>query len=87
MVYDPAEEDFPFSGQTEFFDEAGSLLRAGRAEDYASRLSRAARGASRALLTQAARAQNWTFALHATDRPASEALLSLRLALTADGAR
>jgi uncharacterized protein (DUF58 family) len=86
MVYDPAEEAFPFSGQTEFFDEAGSLLRAGRAEDFAVAY-RARLAAHRIAIEQAVRAQNWTFALHATDRPAAEALLGLRLALTADGAR
>ncbi len=74
MVFDPAEEGFPFSGQTEFYDEAGSLLRAGRAEDYAASYH-ARLEAHRGALEQAARAQNWTFALHATDRPAAEALL------------
>ncbi len=86
MVYDPAEESFPFAGQTEFFDEAGSMLRAGRAEDYAG-VYRQRLEAHREALARAARAQGWTFALHATDRPAAEALLHLRLALTADGAR
>jgi uncharacterized protein (DUF58 family) len=86
MVFDPVEEVFPFSGQTEFYDEAGSLLRAGRAEDYAV-LYRTRLEAHRGALAATARDQGWTFALHATDRPASEALLGLRLALTADGAR
>ncbi len=86
MVYDPAEQAFPFEGQTEFFDEAGSLLRAGRAEDYAAIYSQRLE-AHRDALALAARAQGWTFALHATHRPAAEALLHLRLALTADGAR
>jgi uncharacterized protein (DUF58 family) len=86
MIFDPAEEAFPFAGQTEFFDEAGSLLRAGRAEDYAA-IYRQRLAAHRAALAHAARAQGWTFSLHATDRPAAEALLHLRLALTADGAR
>ena len=86
MVYDPIEQAFPFIGQTEFFDEAGALLRAGRAEDYAAIYARRLE-AHRDALAQAARAQGWTFALHATDRPAAEALLHLRLALTADGAR
>ena len=86
MVFDPAEEDFPFSGQTEFFDEAGDLLRAGRAEDYSGPY-RARLAAHREALSAAARAQGWTFSLHSTARPASEALLNLRLALTADGAR
>jgi uncharacterized protein (DUF58 family) len=86
MIYDPVEQTFPFSGQTEFYDEAGSLLRAGRAEDYAATY-KARLAAHRDALAEAARAQGWTFALHGTDRPAAEALLALRLALTADGAR
>jgi uncharacterized protein (DUF58 family) len=86
MVYDPIEQAFPFAGQTEFFDEAGALLRAGRAEDYAAVYAQRLE-AHRDALAQAARAQGWTFSLHATDRPAAEALLHLRLALTADGAR
>ncbi len=86
MVFDPTEEAFPFAGQTEFYDDAGSFLRAGRAEDYAVEYRRRL-AAHRAALAQAARAQGWTFALHATDRPAAEALLHLRLALTAEGAR
>jgi uncharacterized protein (DUF58 family) len=86
MVFDPAEEAFPFAGQTEFYDEAGDLLRAGRAEDYAS-VYRARLAAHRDALAQAARAQGWTFSLHSTERPASEALLALRIALTADKAR
>jgi uncharacterized protein (DUF58 family) len=86
MIFDPAEEVFPFTGQTEFYDEDGSLLRAGRAEEYAA-IYHARLETHRGALATAARAQGWTFALHATDRPASEAILSLRLALTADGAR
>jgi len=86
MVFDPAEEAFPFAGQTEFYDEAGDLLRAGRAEDYAAPF-RARLAAHREALAGAARAQGWTFALHSTERPASVALLNLRLALTVDGAR
>lgn len=86
MIFDPAEESFPFSGQTEFYDEAGDILRAGRAEDYAAPFQ-AQLAAHREALAAAARAQGWTFALHSTARPASEALLNLRLALTADGPR
>ncbi|WP_294541130.1 DUF58 domain-containing protein [uncultured Rhodoblastus sp.] len=86
MVFDPVEQAFPFAGQTEFFDETGALLRAGRAEDFAAVFSGRLE-AHRDSLTQAARAQGWTLSLHGTDRPAAEALLHLRLALTADGAR
>jgi uncharacterized protein (DUF58 family) len=86
MIFDPAEEAFPFVGQTEFYDEAGDLLRAGRAEDYAAPFS-ARLAAHRDALADAARSLGWTFGLHSTERPASEALLNLRLALTAEGAR
>jgi uncharacterized protein (DUF58 family) len=85
MIYDPAEESFPFAGQTEFYDESGARLRAGRAEDFAQVYARRL-AAHRGALAQAARAQGWSFALHATDRPATEALLLLRQALT-EGAR
>jgi uncharacterized protein (DUF58 family) len=84
MIFDPAEESFPFAGESEFYDESGARLRAGRAEDYASVYARKL-GLHRAALAGAARARGWTFALHATDRPATEALLLLRQMLGGEG--
>ncbi len=83
MIADPLEEAFPFAGQTEFYDEDGAILRAGRAEQlqqiYLNRLR-----AHRERLGACARARGWTLALHVTDRPAAEALLALQTAIAAD---
>jgi uncharacterized protein (DUF58 family) len=84
MVFDPVEQSFPFIGQTEFFDEAGDRLRAGRAEDFAGVYARKLE-AHRAALAASARARGWTFGLHATDRSATEALLLLRQGLGGEG--
>lgn len=83
MITDPVEETFPFSGHTEFRDvDSPARLRVGEAQSFRSaymqRLSE-----HRAFLREAARARGWTFALHRTDRPASEALLALRMQLEA----
>jgi uncharacterized protein (DUF58 family) len=82
MIFDPVEETFPFAGQTEFFDETGQKLRAGRAEDFSEIFARKL-AAHRAALADSARARGFAFALHATDRPATEALLRLRTGLEA----
>ena len=84
MIADPAEETFPFSGHTEFVDvDSSARLRVGQAEsfrrDYIARLE-----AHRTAIQQAARQQGWSFLPHRTDRPASEALLALRMRLEAE---
>jgi uncharacterized protein (DUF58 family) len=84
MITDPAEESFPFVGHTEFLDvDSSARLRVGQAEsfrrEYIARLA-----AHREALRQAAHQRGWTLLLHRTDRPASEALLALRLRLEAD---
>jgi uncharacterized protein (DUF58 family) len=81
MIADPVEETFPFRGHTEFMDvDSCATLRVGQAEsfsdDYIRRLA-----AHRGAVAEAARKRGWTFALHRTDRPASEALLALRTRL------
>lgn len=88
MIADPVEETFPFAGHTEFADVDGpTVLRVGQAErvrdDYMRRLA-----AHRDAIAQAARQKGWSLAVHRTDRPASEALLALRMRLeqSADGA-
>jgi uncharacterized protein (DUF58 family) len=83
MITDPVEETFPFTGHTEFRDvDSLARLRVGEAQSfrnaYMQRLSE-----HREHLRDAARARGWTFALHRTDRPASEALLALRMQLEA----
>lgn len=84
MIADPVEETFPFAGHTEFIDvDSPARLRVGEAEalraDYLRRL-----GAHRDLVRAAARSRGWTLLLHRTDRPASEALLALRMQLDAN---
>ncbi|WP_036259482.1 DUF58 domain-containing protein [Methylocapsa aurea] len=81
MIADPVEETFPFSGHIEFIDsDSPARLRVGRAEtfrdDYILRL-----GAHRDRIDAATRSRGWTRMLHRTDRPASEALLALRMQL------
>ena len=83
-VTDPVEETFPFAGHVELTDTDGpSKLRLGQAarlrDTYLVRLA-----AHRDGIAVACRRQGWTFAVHRTDRPASEALLRLAT-LLADG--
>jgi uncharacterized protein (DUF58 family) len=81
MIVDPVEETFPFFGHTEFLDvDSRAVMRIGQAErfrdDYIRRLA-----AHRDAIFAGARAKGWSFAIHRTDRPASEALLALRMQL------
>jgi uncharacterized protein (DUF58 family) len=83
QVLDPAEEDLPFDGRTEFEDVESSLKMVARRaetmrEGYRNRLA-----SLRDSLAQATRRQNWTFASHRTDRPPQGALLAAYAALTA----
>jgi len=85
MIADPVEETFPFSGHTEFLDvDSSARLRVGEAQsfkaEYISRLAKH-RDAVRAICVS----RGWTFAIHRTDRPASEALLALRMRIEAEG--
>lgn len=82
QVLDPAEEDLPFTGRTEFEDvESRVRMLARRAETlrgaYRDRLS-----ALQTTISQACRKQDWTFATHRTDRPAQSALLAAYAALS-----
>ena len=77
MLADPAEEVFPYAGQAMLSeDERGLRLRVGDAaafgERYRDRLAR-----HRAAIAEMCRRLNWSFALHRTDRAATEALVSL----------
>ncbi|MDQ0454481.1 DUF58 domain-containing protein [Rhizobium paknamense] len=81
-IADPAEEDFPYSGRTEFTDpETGEKLTSGRAEtvreDY-----RNAYFARRDALSDALRRLGWSFTHHLTDRLASEALVKVHMHLS-----
>ncbi|MFD2236300.1 DUF58 domain-containing protein [Aureimonas populi] len=77
QVFDPAEEDFPFTGRTEFRDpESGARLTAGRAETLAQDYRRLFH-ARREHLAEHCRRLGWSFTPHRTDRLASEALVAL----------
>lgn len=78
MIADPVEESFPFTGHTEFLDvDSSARLRVGEAQsfraEYVARLA-----AHRDAIADICRSRGWSFAIHRTDRPASEALLHLR---------
>lgn len=81
QIVDPAEELFPFKGRTEFADiESRDRLLFGDADalraDYQREFA-----AHRARLAALAGRFRWSFLSHRTDAPASQALLSLYMAL------
>ncbi|WP_265517001.1 DUF58 domain-containing protein [Nitratireductor luteus] len=83
-IADPAEENFPYSGRTEFRDpETGEKLTAGRAEtlgdDY-----RQLYLARRETLSRWCKKLGWSYTVNHTDRLASEALIAVHLAMTAE---
>jgi uncharacterized protein (DUF58 family) len=83
QVVDPAEESFPYSGRVEFIEPEGAgTVTAGRAEtwrtDYVARIER-----HRAEIRAETDRLGWTFAIHRTDRPASQLLLTLHARLGA----
>ena len=82
QVFDPAEEAFPYEGRLEFRDpetgatwltESAGGLRGGYRERLATH---------RALIDGYARKAGFSFAVHHTDRPASEGLLFLQARLS-----
>ncbi len=77
QIVDPAEESFPYSGRVEFIEPEGAgSVTAGRAEtwrnDYQGLVAR-----HRAQIRAETDRLGWSFAIHRTDRPASELLLVL----------
>jgi uncharacterized protein (DUF58 family) len=85
MTLDPAEESFPFAGETLFLDtDGGAPFHAGAAQSlqaaYAQRLAE-----HRDAIAAAARGAGFLFLLHHTDRPASEAALALAMGLASLG--
>jgi uncharacterized protein (DUF58 family) len=81
QILDPAEEDLPYDGRTEFLglEGEGSLVlgRADRARDaFGDRMI-----LRREALKDLARRVGWTYALHRTDRSPETALLALYAAL------
>lgn len=83
QILDPAEEDLPFDGRTEFKDlESPTTLVAGRAEHLRAAYRRKM-AEQKEMIANLCRRRNWTFATHRTDRPAQTALLALYGAMTA----
>lgn len=77
QIVDPAEEVFPYSGRVEFIEPEGAgAITAGRAEtwrnDYEARIAR-----HRDEIRAETDRLGWSFAIHRTDRSASELLLRL----------
>ena len=77
QIVDPAEESFPYSGRVEFIEPEGAgSVTAGRAEtwrtDYQGLVER-----HRAQIRAETDRLGWSFAIHRTNRPASELLLVL----------
>nr|CAD6602255.1 hypothetical protein RKHAN_01078 [Rhizobium sp. Khangiran2] len=76
-IADPAEENFPYSGRTEFTDpETGEKLVSGRAETIRDDYRRAYL-LRREILGDALRRLGWSFVFHRTDHLASEALVAV----------
>lgn len=76
-IVDPAEEDFPYGGRTEFIDpETGTRLTAGRAEDWREAY-RNLYQARRHALQMRCRAHGGSYTISRTDHLASETLVRL----------
>src|SRR6202034_3822155 len=77
QIVDPAEETFPYWGRIEFVEpDGGGRITAGRAEvwrtDYAAHVA-----GHRAEIRAETDRLGWSFAIHRTDRPASDLLFAL----------
>jgi len=84
MIADPVEETFPFSGNTEFVDvDSEARLRAGQAETFRAEYIRRL-GLHREAIGASARTRGWSLMVHRTDKPATAALLALRVQFDAD---
>ncbi len=77
QVVDPAEETFPYSGRVEFVEpEGGGSITAGRAENWRAEYEQRV-AQHRAAIRFETGKLGWSFAIHRTDRPATELLLAL----------
>jgi uncharacterized protein (DUF58 family) len=77
QIVDPAEETFPYSGRVQFIEPEGAgMITTGRAEawkaEYVGRVAN-----HRAAIRAETDKLGWSFAIHRTDRPATELLLAL----------
>lgn len=76
-INDPAEETFPYSGRVEFTEpETNSRIVAGKAGTLAEEYKQAFAN-RRAALREKIRRIGWSYNTHRTDRPASEALVTV----------
>ena len=81
-IADPAEEDFPYRGRTEFLDpETGERITSGRAQDWLDDYRRLRR-AGRAALRQRTQSLRGSYTVSRTDQLASETLVRLHGLLT-----
>ncbi|WP_306118465.1 MULTISPECIES: DUF58 domain-containing protein [unclassified Roseitalea] len=81
-IADPAEEDFPYRGRTEFLDpESGQRITSGRAQDWVEEY-RTLRRARRATLRQRTQSLAGSYTVSRTDQLASETLVRLHGMLT-----
>ncbi|MEP2944463.1 MAG: DUF58 domain-containing protein [Hyphomicrobiales bacterium] len=77
QVLDPVEEGFPYTGRVEFQDpESGQKITASRAQSYRDEY-RERLESRRQAVKDLCHKLDWTFLVHHTDRPASEAVLTL----------
>ena len=83
-VVDPAEENFPYTGRTEFTDpETGNRLTFGRAENLMDDYSTIF-GARKSALAEQCKRLGWNYIVHHTDQLASTALVSLHIRLSGE---
>ncbi len=81
MVLDPAEESFPFMGETLFLDtDGGASFHAGDAASLRSAFARRL-DQHEGALREAAKRAGFLFLRHHTDRPAAEAALAMLMGL------
>ncbi|MEE9375047.1 MAG: DUF58 domain-containing protein [Rhizobiaceae bacterium] len=85
-IIDPAEEHFPFSGRTEFFDpETGRKSTFGRVEKIATEYQTIFK-ARQDTLAQHCKRLGWNYVVHHTDKLASVALVELHMRLSGEAA-
>jgi len=83
QIVDPAEETFPYSGRIEFVEpEGGQSITAGRAEAWRAEYEQLV-ARHRAEIREETDKIGWSFAIHRTDRPATELLLALHARMSA----
>lgn len=77
QILDPIEEAFPYTGRVEFEDpESGQKVMTSRAQSYRDEYRERLESRRQAVKSLCHRL-DWTFLVHHTDRPASEAVLTL----------